>query len=66
MMYRKVSIPELGIEISYRKVLIPGRGIKIGYQKVLIPNFSIPHFSQLIPMVRSLKIHFYALLNYLH
>ena len=33
MRYRKVSIPELGIEIRYRKVSIPGTGIEIGYRK---------------------------------
>ena len=56
----KVLIPELGIEIRYQKVLIPGKVIKIGYRKV-----SIHHFSHLKSMVRCLKIHFDALLNYL-
>ena len=37
--YRKVLIPELGIEIRYQKVSIPGKGIEIGYRKVSIPKF---------------------------
>ena len=43
MRYRKVSIPELGIEISieYRKVSIPGKGMEIGYRKISIPGKGI-------------------------
>ena len=47
MRYRKVSIPEPGIEKRYQKESIPGRGIEIGYRKVLIPKlvFNTSFFS---------------------
>ena len=40
MRYRKVSIPELGVEIRYRKVSIPERGIKIGLSKSIDSQIS--------------------------
>ena len=56
MRYRKVLIHELGIEKSYLKVPIPGRDLEIGYR---YPNlFSIPNFSRVKSIIRSLKVHF--------
>ena len=60
---KEVLIHKFGIKIRYRKVSIPV--LKYGMKERLYPNlFSLPYFSPLKSVIRSLKINFLASLHY--